>query len=984
MELPMKKILRLVVFLCLVVFTSLTFADGKLHRGENWQRFSYESSQADFYVSPNGDDAWSGTLSEADADKTDGPFLTIHRAQQAVRDLKAKVYSPKDDPVETRWIGSPHKLGSGRDILVLIRGGQYSLNSPLVFTPLDGGERVETNLPTGAFEYHKLKDYYVTYAAYPGEKPVLSGGKRITGWEKKGDYWETTCSDASVEKLVANGKMQKLARTPNEGYMTPPKMSPSKSELVFTAGQLQDWPNKENNKITMLLRWHTGVNSLVKIDEAKGIATFKKPQNGVDIIPPRYYVENVKALMDAPGEWYFDVDNSQLSFIPPTDIKNPNDAFVVSPGLDQLVNIFGAPDTPVRNLRIYGLSFQSTKPGAQAIALQYAHANEIVDCNFKSLAGGGILVDKGCYQTHILSSQFKAIDFGAISVNGIRHPEDWTDIIRQTTISYNQVDDCGGTSIYAYNTLFTTISHNEVTDNRGRYAISVGGWTNLEEAIDGGYRVEYNHCHNVQKLADDSGVIKTAGLTFDSIVRRNLVHDVKAGYFNDNVGFWFDNMSSGWLSEENIFYDLQQGEMKLCAANLVDNLYQNNFIIEAPEIEPEGIIEGDPDFEYGDLSIGKLDGEGQSFSVGDYVKISAEIKNRGWSGLQQVSFMHNGQLKETKLFPVIRNNKRAIDFVLRLDKPGQHRFAIGSTSEKTITASGEKLQLSVENINLSQTIVAAGETITCSATVTNLGMSSSSFDVALYLDEKKFDHKVLDVGVNKSEKVSFSLSPKVGDHKLSIGNSQTASLSVFDHKPVNVAKAKLKKYISGTARGTEFDINQKKNNYKISATGTDFYHAEDSYGSVFMENVTGNFIATVQVTGFGHRTHEWFRAGLFARNKIDKSFDTEPGSKGSVLMFTTPGRAGIHWDEFGDGCMHKAKSENLPVNVPYPIWIKLVRRGNTFTGYISLDGENWTIERNTNEIPGLKKSIDLGLAAGSCDEIPYWAEFEDFQVSIEK
>ena len=35
------------------------------------------------------------------------------------------------------------------------------------------------------------------------------------------------------------------------------------------------------------------------------------------------------------------------------------------------------------------------------------------------------------------------------------------------------------------------------------------------------------------------------------LCRRNLVNKVHAGFFNDNVGFWFDNMSQGWLTEEN-------------------------------------------------------------------------------------------------------------------------------------------------------------------------------------------------------------------------------------------------------------------------------------------------------------------------------------------------------------------------------------------------------------------------------------------------
>ena len=85
--------------------------DGKLLQGEKWQKFSSSNSKADFFVSPTGNDLWSGTLAVPNAGKTDGPFATLERAQKAVRALKLKVYFPKDPPVEKRWIGSPHPLG---------------------------------------------------------------------------------------------------------------------------------------------------------------------------------------------------------------------------------------------------------------------------------------------------------------------------------------------------------------------------------------------------------------------------------------------------------------------------------------------------------------------------------------------------------------------------------------------------------------------------------------------------------------------------------------------------------------------------------------------------------------------------------------------------------------------------------------------------------------------------------------------------------
>lgn len=218
--------------------------NGKLLRGEKWQRF-IPVKEADFYVAKNGNDNWSGTLEEPNSAKTDGPFATLSKAQEAVRELKAKVYKPKKEPVEIRWIGSPHPLGSGRDIVVYIRDGYYSLEKPLIFKPEDGGERVETNLPTGAFEYHKLRDHYVTYAAYPGEKPVISGGKAITNWSKKGLVWTTKVNDHQVEMLLANGNLQTLARTPDKDYFTPPSVSKTTMELPFRPGDLRNWDNME-------------------------------------------------------------------------------------------------------------------------------------------------------------------------------------------------------------------------------------------------------------------------------------------------------------------------------------------------------------------------------------------------------------------------------------------------------------------------------------------------------------------------------------------------------------------------------------------------------------------------------------------------------------------------------------------------------------------------------------------------------------------
>ena len=93
-----------------------------------------------YYVAPMGNDAWSGRQANPVRDGTDGPFASVARARDAVRALKAR------------------RGGLRRPVRILIRGGRYELPETLRFGPEDSGT-AETP---------------ITYAAFPGEMPVLS------------------------------------------------------------------------------------------------------------------------------------------------------------------------------------------------------------------------------------------------------------------------------------------------------------------------------------------------------------------------------------------------------------------------------------------------------------------------------------------------------------------------------------------------------------------------------------------------------------------------------------------------------------------------------------------------------------------------------------------------------------------------------------------------------------------------------------------
>ncbi len=977
---------NLINFIALIfsVGSTVDAQDGKYLRGEVWQKFSIDGKTADFYVSLDGNDDWSGKLDSPNSSKSDGPFKTIKRAQQAVRELKKEVYKPEDVPIDVRYVGSPHTFGSGKDILVLIREGYYQQKESLKFLPEDGGERVETEQPSGAFEFHKLKDHFVTYAAYPEENPVISGGSIISDWKKEGNIWQTNTNGIEVKKLIVDGKAELLARAPNTGYYVMPKAAKSTTEFYFKKGDIKAWPDMEENRIFMYLRWHYGINKIKEVDESKGMGVLETPQDGIVVISPRYYVENVKALLDTSGEWYYDKNSHDLFYIPSEDVKDPNSVVTVSPAISDLLIVKGEPDKPVRNLRFYGLVFEGLNEGGKGLSFEYSNYCEVVDSEIRGMGGKGVFLGLGTFETKILSNRITQVDRGTIEISGDPLPKRAADIIRQNIISHNYINDVGGNAVAVRNTLFTTISHNEISNNKGRYPLYVGGWHNVEESLEGGYVVEYNHLHHVQTLSDDSGVITSGGYTHNSIIRNNLIHDVSRGMFNDNVAIWFDNMSSGWVAEDNIYYNLDQGEMKLCAANLVDNLYAKNFLIDKPAVPPEGIIDGLPEFVIEKPSITLGDSEVDQIETGKFVTIKSKIKNVGSTGVQNVDLWINGKVAAQNKMAIVKNNSAQVQFDHRFAKPGNYVISIGSSDARYIKVVGEPLSYFSDNILVSSSIIPEGDKVEITASISSL-VDQDELIIDVYDNEQKVDEKNVKIDMKNENTFTFELQLEAGTHNLRIGNSKTISVKVYPDKEVDLSKTEFAEYCAARAEPHKINIDKENNKYIIEAAGTDFYHGEDSYAAAFIkEPIKGNFVATIKLAKFGERTNEWHRAGLFVRNDMTKSYGTGEGSLGSVLMFISPGRAGMNWDEFGDGCMHKANSQNHPTYEPTPMWIKLVRHGNSFSGYVSYDGVNWEVSRHTEDIPGINEAIHLGIAAGSPDEVVYTVEFEDFTLNLEE
>ena len=285
---------------------------------------------ADFFVAVDGDDANPGTQQR--------PFATPCRARDAVRAQIAK--------------------GLTDDVTVLIRGGTYRITEPIVLGPRDSGS----------------EKFSITYAAAAGEKPIISGGRVITGWKAgPGGVWTTTIPDVKAGKwtfreLFINGRRARRARHPNSGYLRVEAAGKDRrTNFRFKAGDLHAYRDLSSVELVFLHDWSITRTPVKAIDEATRTLTVPHQICGpsrwavIDGFEkqPRYYLEHSAEFLDQPGEWFLDRQSGVLTYQPrPGESIDAVEA--IAPVAGRLLVVEGdtKANRPVRNVHFVGLSFE--------------------------------------------------------------------------------------------------------------------------------------------------------------------------------------------------------------------------------------------------------------------------------------------------------------------------------------------------------------------------------------------------------------------------------------------------------------------------------------------------------------------------------------------------------------------------------------------------------------------------------------------------
>jgi uncharacterized repeat protein (TIGR03806 family) len=137
-------------------------------------------------------------------------------------------------------------------------------------------------------------------------------------------------------------------------------------------------------------------------------------------------------------------------------------------------------------------------------------------------------------------------------------------------------------------------------------------------------------------------------------------------------------------------------------------------------------------------------------------------------------------------------------------------------------------------------------------------------------------------------------------------------------------------------------------NFHLLASGSDIWENADAFRFAFKPLVgDGQIIA--RVASFQY-TDPWAKAGVMLRENVSA------GAKYAFVGFTGQG---------GSVFQSRAMADNSSANTDGPVakvphWLKLVRAGDNFTGYISADGGNWELAGSAT-IP-MSKNLSAGLA----------------------
>jgi hypothetical protein len=516
-------------------------------------------STTTYYVSPQGNDSASGLI--------DNPFKTIARAKAVVRQAVAH--------------------GMTGDIEVVLRGGNYYLDSTLIFDEHDSGNN----------------GFQIIYRNYPDETPVIYAGQPVIGWQRHSEHIYKARVDYTFQTLYENGQRAAKARHPNGGYNRVEAVDDAASQTQFRFHP-GDVPQVEKvNELQVYIwpggpygewNWFTDILPVQAVDfDSRTVTLASETRYSIGSGGSRYFVQGAFELLDAPGEFYFDTREGIVYYWPR---QQPIDAqTIIAPTAIRAFAFTGSlPETMAANIRLEGLEicasdtvskFGGNPPGGEftlpdedgVIYFENAEHITISNCHIHNTGMHGVFGNQWVQGITISGCHFHDIGFTGILFNGR-----WASIDavnKGHRIINNHIRHTGrvigyGAGIQLSNSGESRVSHNRV-HHTPRYAISLKGtWPGImvNQDVDGvrvrehnvmnyihtrGNVVAFNDLSHANTDSQDTGVFEAWGVySTGNTLHNNWIHDSDIP-FSFGFGVYLDDEVSNTTVTNNVIHNLQ-------------------------------------------------------------------------------------------------------------------------------------------------------------------------------------------------------------------------------------------------------------------------------------------------------------------------------------------------------------------------------------------------------------------------------------------
>ena len=530
-------------------------------------------------------------------------------------------------------------------ITIYVEGGTYAFYEPVFIRPEDSG----------------TKESPTIIRSVGDEKVILSGGISINGWKKQGKVW---VADVPVfngrpldfRQLWVNGKKAVRARDVEDfEKMNRICSVDEKNEILYVPAvsirRLID--NKGNLKAKyaeMVLHQMWCVANLrirsVEVQGDSAAIRFHQPESRIQFEHPwprpmvttdghnsAFYLTNARELQDVPGEWYHDIDARKVYYYP-REGEKMQEAEVIVPAVETLVQVEGTLDRPVCHIRFEKITFSYTtwmRPSEKGHVplqagmyltdgyridpkMQRNYLNHLLDnqgwlgrpaaavrvvaarqidferCRFEHLGSTGLDYEEAVQGGVVRGCLFRDIAGNGLLVGSFSpaahethlpyDPADRREVCTQQHINncyFTEIgnEDWGCLAIAAGYVGDVNIEHNEISEVPYS-GISLGwGWTQTVNCMRNN-RVHANLIHHYAKHMYDVAGIYTLGSQPKSYVTENCVHSIyKPGYVHD-PNHWFYLYTDEGSSFITVRDNWTEGEKYLQNANGPGNVWENN------------------------------------------------------------------------------------------------------------------------------------------------------------------------------------------------------------------------------------------------------------------------------------------------------------------------------------------------------------------------------------------------------------------------